>query len=109
MYTYLPYVAALIAFAIGLALGMGIQRAIDDRRIRSLEGQRNDRVPPGREEMVAQEWCCAPKGHPVPELEARIAELEAQLVEIFRDDSDDLDYDDWLDDEAVLNWNGSHE
>lgn len=96
-FTLFITVGSLVAIAINLAVGMSIQRHIDAKRIRALELQRND----AHEEMVQQEWCC----ERLPELEARVRELEAQLVEIYRDDDDDYDYEwDYVEDEAVLNW-----
>lgn len=90
---------ALLAFAIGLGEGILWQRAMDERHIRNLEGQRND----AHEEMVQQEWCC----ERVSELEARVRKLQQfidrnwygeigaqraprQAIELDEDDEDDL-------------------
>lgn len=104
---YLTLFAALIALlAIGICLGLLWQWLMSSARIRALELQRND----AHHEMVAQEWCCDRLRfveQRVPELEARIAELERVLADL--DDDEDIDYDDWLEDDAVLNWNGATE
>lgn len=93
---------ALLAFAIGLGEGILWQRAMDERHIRNLEGQRND----AHAEMVQQEWCC----ERMTELEERMRELDRLLAEIEEDEDDDWDADgQFLAEEALLKNSGAHQ